>query len=112
MAASWPPTSGATRISVTRTTPTMGVLALDGQSAYPPMPAAMSTKAAAMMVARFLAMRLPPLDDERGHHCEHEIDRRHDPQTAPVARHVPQAGAELVDARYPVDCEIRRKNMA
>src|SRR5262249_29226643 len=110
MAAGCPPTSGATRISVPRTTPTMGASALDGHSAYPP--AATSTRMPAAMIARFLAMRLPPLDDERGHHCEPEIDGRHDRETTPVARHVPQAGAELVDARDPVDGEIRRKDMA
>src|SRR5262245_10580223 len=112
MLASWPLTSGATRISVTRTTPTMGVSALEGHSAYPPAPAATSTMATAMMVAGFLAMRLPPLDEECRDHGEREIDDRQSPQTTPVARHLPQAGTELVDAHYPVDREIRREDIA
>src|SRR5262249_26223355 len=111
-AASWPATSGATRISVTRTTPTMGVSARDGHSAYPPAPAATTTRTP-MMVARLLAMRgPPPLDEECGHHREHEIASRHDPQPAPVARHLPQARTDLVDADQPVDRKIRRKHVA
>src|SRR5262249_34361618 len=79
MAASWPPTSGATRISVTRTTPTRGGSAWGGHSAYPAVPAATRTKATAMMIVRFLAMRLPPLDETCRHHREHEIDGGQDP---------------------------------
>src|SRR5262249_8155211 len=78
----------------------------------PPAPAATKTKATAMTFAGLLAMRLPPLDEECGHDGEHEIDDRQNPQTAPVARHLPQAGAELVDAHQPVDREIRRPDIA
>ena len=39
MAASWPPTSGATRISVARTTPTIGGAGSGRHSKYPPTPA-------------------------------------------------------------------------
>src|SRR5262249_5749183 len=111
MAVSWPPTSGATRISVTRTTPTMGAAASGRHRRYAPTPAATRTRPAVMMVAR-LAMRLPPLDQECGHHRDHEIDRRQNPKAAPVVRHLPEAGAQLVDAHEPIDREIGRKDVA
>ena len=37
---------------------------------------------------------------------------RKDPQPAPVARHLPQARAQLVDADDAVDREIRREDVA
>ena len=57
-------------------------------------------------------MRLPPLDEKRGHHREHEIDDRQDPKPAPVARHLPQARAQLIDANDAVDREIGGKDIA
>src|SRR5262249_20053609 len=111
MLVSWPPTSGATRISVIRTTPTMGGVAFGRHSAYPPRPAATRTSPTAMMIGR-LAMRPPPLDQERGHRCEREIHDRQNPQTTPVARQVPQACTKLVDAHESIDREIRRKDIA
>src|SRR5262249_1588570 len=105
MVVSWPPTSGATRISVTRTTPTIGA-AFERHTRYPPVPAATRTRLTAIMVTDLLAMRLSPLDEECGHHREREIDDRQNPQTPPVARHLPQACAQLVDAHESVDREI------
>src|ERR1700751_1923915 len=112
MLASWAATSGATRISVTRTTPTMGVSSVVRNSSYPRAPAATSTRAIAMMPARFLAMRLPPLDEECGHHRQHEIADGENPKAPPVARDLPQARAQLVDAHEPVDREVRREDIA
>src|SRR5262245_25125821 len=112
IAASWPPTSGATRISVVRTTPTMGSTASDRHNAYAPAPAAMRLTPTAMMAMRVLGMCPSPLDHERGHHCEREIDGRQDPKAAPGARHLPQACAELIDADDTVDGEIGWKYVA
>src|ERR1043166_7107089 len=106
MAVSWPPTSGATRIWVMRTTPTMGGSASGRHSTYPPTPAATRMRPSAVMVTDRLAMRPSPLHEERGHHREREIDHRQNPQAPPVARHLPQAGAQLVDAHQSVDREI------
>src|SRR6516165_8770009 len=96
MAASWPATSGATRTSVVRTTPTMD--ADSGRdSQYPPMLAATAITPSAMMrAARALAMHLPPLHEKRGYDCECEIDDREAPQPAPIANNLPQAGAQLI----------------
>src|SRR5712671_336291 len=111
MLVSCPPTSGATRISVTRTTPTMGAATSERDARYPPAPAATRTRPTAMITG-LLAMRPPPLHKERGHHREREIDDRQNPQAPPVARHLPQACAQLVDAHESVDREIRRKDIA
>src|SRR4029453_16859871 len=99
MAASWPPTSGATRISVARTTPTIGEAYLGRQRTYPPIPAAarMSPSAVMGMPVR-LATPPPPLGKRGGNHRERKIDDRQGPQAAPVVRHLPQGCAELVDA--------------
>ena len=71
MAASWPPTSGATRTSVARTMPTMGAAVPGRHSTYPTAPAATSISPSAMIRADLrLAMLAPPLDDKRGHHRE------------------------------------------
>src|SRR5262245_29590554 len=111
MAASWPPTSGATRTSVVRTTPTIGAAASDRHRTYPPAPAATRTRPSAIMTLR-LAMAAPPLDDERRQHRQREISSGEQPQTAPVVCHLPEARAELVDAHHAVDREIRREDGA
>jgi len=56
-----------------------------------------------------LAIYPPPSDDKRGYHREHEIEEGQAPEAAPVVRHLPQAGAQLVDADDAVDREIRRE---
>src|SRR5258708_7258363 len=111
MAASWPPTSGATRISVMRTTPTMGGLAAERDSRYPPSPAARSPSRPRTPTGR-LAMGPPPLHEVRGHCRQREVDDRQDPETPPVPRHLPRACAQLADAHESVDGEIRRKDIA
>src|SRR3974377_1012840 len=58
-----------------------------------------------------LAIGMPPLDESRRDHREDEIDAREDPQRAPVARHLPQARAQLVDADHAIDREIRREDI-
>src|SRR5262249_44715850 len=95
-----------------RTTPTMGAGAPERHRTYPPTPAATRTRPTATMMTGLLAMRPPPLDQEDGHHRQREIDDRQNPETAPVARHLPQAGAELIDAHEAVDREIRREDIA
>src|SRR6516225_8072399 len=109
MLVSWPLTSGATRISVTRTTPTMGAATLERHTRYPPAPAATKTRATAIMVTGLLAMRLSPLDEECGYHCEREIDDRQNPQTAPVARYAPHDSAKLAYAHDSINCETSRE---
>ena len=49
IAASWPPTSGATRTSVVRTTPTIGGVGSGRDSQYPPAPAATTMRPSATM---------------------------------------------------------------
>src|ERR671937_355773 len=110
MAVSWPPTSGATRTSVARTTPTIGEASARPHKRYPPVPAATrrSPSATIPLPAR-LSMRAPSLDQCRGHHRKGEIDDGESPQAAPVARHLPGGCAKLVDADYAIDREIRWK---
>src|SRR5262245_27041840 len=50
-----------------------------------------------------IAMHLSPLEEECRYHCKREIDDRQNPQTAPVACHLPQASAKLVYAHDTVD---------
>src|SRR5262249_42808949 len=107
MAASWPPTSGATRTSVVRTTPTMGETSARRHRTYPPMPAAMRIRPSAMPTAARLAMRSPPLDERCGNHREREIDDGQAPQTAPVEDHLTKTCAQLADADDAVDRKIR-----
>src|SRR5215475_4337528 len=109
MAASWPPTSGATRTSVVRTTPTMGEGAARRHRTYPPTPAAMRIRPSAMPTAARLAMRSPPLGERCGNHREREIDDGQAPQTAPVEDHLTKTCAQLADADDAVDRKIRRE---
>src|SRR5215475_6576775 len=111
MVASWPPTSGATRTSVARTMPMMGAAASWCHQIYPPAPAARTIRPSATRPAD-LAMGLPPLDEERGNHREHEVDDGKRPQSAPVVRHLPQACAQLIDPNKAVDREIRWEYVA
>jgi hypothetical protein len=37
-----------------------------------------------------------PLDEKRGNHRKHEVDSGKGPEAAPVMRHLPQAGAQLI----------------
>src|SRR5262245_16823268 len=113
MAASWPPTSGATRTSVVRTTPAMGAACSSCHRTYPPAPAATSSRPSTMMTADLrLAMRLPPLAHKRRQHREREISGGEEPQAPPVVHHLPQAGAELIDAHDAIDREIRGEDGA
>src|SRR5438309_1629405 len=83
--------AGATRISVARTTPTMGEASARPHKTYPPMPAATRTSPSAMIPLPVrLSMRAPSLDQRRGHHRKHEIDDGESPQAAPVAHHLPE----------------------
>src|SRR5262245_39049314 len=108
MLASWPLTSGATRISVVRTTPTIDGGVSGRKSRYPPTPAAITTMPSAVMVADpRLAMQLPPLDEKRGNHRKHEVDSGKGPEAEPVMRHLPQAGAQLIDSDEALDGEVR-----
>src|SRR6516164_3285229 len=71
--------------------------------------AARMTPSAMKRAGLRLAMYPPPSDDKRGHHREREIEDGQAPDTTPVVRHLPQAGAHLVDADDAVDREIRRE---
>src|SRR5262245_27229336 len=104
MAASWPPTSGATRISVMRTIPTMGGVPSARHRTRTGRPAAARAKLTAI-AAGLLAMGLPPLQEERGRHSKSEIDDGQNPQTPPVSCHLPQTRSQLVDTHEPVDRE-------
>src|SRR3981081_2113365 len=110
MAASWPPTSGATRTSVAAPPPTPGPAGSGRHSRYPPATTAMTRAPSATMPARLrLAIHLPPLAEKRGHHREREINDRQGQESAPIVCHLPQARTELVDADETVDREIRRE---
>src|SRR5262245_52866429 len=65
------------------------------------------TPSATMRVGLRLGMRAPPLDEKRGNHRKHEVDSGKGPEAAPVMRHLPQAGAQLIDADEAVDGEVR-----
>src|SRR5882672_1098146 len=105
MVASWPPTSGATRTSVARTTPVMGTGGSGRNRRYPPRPAATRTTPSTRI--RRLSMGMSPLDHSRRDHGEREICERKHPKPPPITRHLPQGRAQLVDADDAVDREIR-----
>src|SRR5215470_7407130 len=109
MDASWPPTSGATRTSVVRTTPMIGVASARRHRTYPTTPAATRVRPSAMPTAARLAMRSPPLDERCGNHRERKIDDGQAPQAAPVVHHLTKACAQLADADDAVDRKIRRE---
>src|SRR5262249_14880481 len=112
MAASCPATSGATRTSVVRTTPTIGG-GSGRQSKYAPMPAASTMIPSAMKVADLrLRMHAPPLGDKRGNHRKREVGDGKNPKAAPVVQHLPQARTQLIDAHEAVDRQVRRKYVA
>src|SRR5258708_28801631 len=67
-------------------------------------------RAVARTRVRWLGMGAPPLDQSCRHHRKCEINKRKDPQPAPVTRHLPEARAQLVDAHDAVDREIRGKD--
>src|SRR5262245_973268 len=111
--ASWPPTSGATRISVVRTTPTIGAVGPGRHRRYRPAPTAARTRATTMMRrCPLLAMHPPPLDDRGRYHGKREIGESQVPQGAPSVRHLPQARAQLVQPDDAVDGGIRREYVA
>src|SRR5262249_9026287 len=110
MVASWPPTSGATRISVVRTTPTIGAAGSERHRRYRPAPTAATTRPSAMTRRRpLLAMRPPPLHDGGRHHRQREIGDGQPPQGAPIVRHLRKARAQLIEADDAVDGGIRRE---
>src|SRR5262249_30546636 len=109
MEASCPPTSGATRTSVVRTTPTSGASWPGRHRKNSPAPVATTMSA---MTIRRLAMRHPPLDEARGQHRERKIRDGEPPQAAPVVRDLGEAGAQLVHANDAVDGKIRREDTA
>src|ERR1043166_1348870 len=111
MPASWPPTSGARRISVARTTPAIGPAGAGRNRKYPPTPAATRTAPRTMVRRRTSAMGAPPLDQSDGHHGKREVGKREDPQPQPITRHLPQARAQLVDPHDAVDREIRGEDV-
>ena len=97
-----------------RTTPTIGGVGSARHSQYPP--AAATTNEAERDDAYGLAPShaAAPLRLTRngGHHREREIDDRQAPEPAPIARHLPEGGAQLIDADDAVDREIRREDIA
>src|SRR5215468_4455167 len=99
MAASWPPTSGATRISVARTTPTTEADCTGGHRRYPPTPAAARRRPSTMMRAwPWLAIRLPPFGQTRRNDCEREVADGEEPEASPGVRDLPKTRSQLVDA--------------
>src|SRR5262245_35728798 len=113
MVASWPPTSGATRISVARTTPTTDAACPGGHRRYPPAPAAASRRPSAMIRGcPGLAIRLPPFGQTRRNDCEREVADGEEPEASPGVRHVPEIRAQLANADDGVDREIGREDMA
>src|SRR5262249_30101038 len=66
------------------------------------------TQSATMRAGLRLGMRAPPLDEKRGNYRKHEVDSGKGPEAAPITRHFPQAGAQLIDAHHAVDREVRR----
>src|SRR5215475_4783826 len=63
-----------------------------------------------MMPTRLrLAMRLSPLEEMERADRQNEIDAGQHPQPAPIARNLPQARAQLIDADDAVDRKVRRE---
>src|ERR1700755_3286803 len=95
-----------------RTTPTIAGSGTGRQMKYALTPAATARSAGTTIrVSLGLAMRLPPLDDDRRHHREHEVDAGEEPQSAPGVHPLPQARTELADANEAVDRKVRRENL-
>src|SRR4051812_33410748 len=77
------------------------------------MPTAATTRMPRATMERLrLGMHMPPLDQTRRNHGEDEVHDGEQPQTPPRKRHLPGAGAELVDADDAVNCEIGRERVA
>src|SRR5215468_1523413 len=104
MAASCPATSGATRVSVVRTTPTTDAVCSGGHRRYPPAPAAARRRPSTMTRGwPWLAIRVPPLEKTRRNDGEREVTDGQEPEPSPVVRHFPKTRAQLVDAHDAVD---------
>src|SRR5215813_876915 len=104
MAASWPPTSGATRISVARTTPTTEAACTGGHRRYPPTPAAARRRPSTMMRGwPWLAICVPPFGQARRNDCEREVADGEEPKASPGVRHVPEIRAQLANPDDAVD---------
>src|SRR5262245_25869595 len=113
MIASCPPTSGATRISVPRTTPITDAACSGGQRRYPPPPTAARRRPSAMICGcPWLAIRVPPFAHARRKDCEREVADGQDPEASPGVCHVPEIGAQLANADDRVDREIGREDTA
>src|SRR5262245_21421921 len=113
MIASCPPTSGATRISVPRTTPITDAACSGGQRRYPPPPAAARRRPSAMIRGcPWLAIRLPPFGQARRKDCEREVADGEEPETLPGVCHVPEIGAQLANPDDRIDREIGREDVA
>src|SRR5215468_9547544 len=107
MAASCPPTSGASRISVARTTPTTDAACPGGHRRYPPAPAAARRGPSAMIRGcPALAICVPPFGQMRRNDCEHEVADGEEPEASPGVRYVPDIRPQLVDADDAVDRQI------
>src|SRR5262245_17190652 len=106
IAASWPPTSGATRICVARTSPITG--AGDSGRCRKNVAPPAATRAARPSHARRRRLANVPPPPNHGHRRrrEREVDGGKDAEPGPIARHLPQRRAELVDADDSVDREI------
>src|SRR5215831_5487973 len=99
MVASCPPTSGATRISVARTTPTTDAACTGGHRRYPPAPAAARRTPSAMIRGwPWLAIRVPPFDQTRRNDCEREVADGEETESPPVVLQLPETRPQLVDA--------------
>src|SRR5690348_7417398 len=104
MLASCPPTSGATRISVTRTRPVIGGDNSRCNSKYPLTLPAIAMTPSAMI--RPLRMRQPPLDESGRENGKAEISDCEQPQVSPIARDFPHSRAELADTHEGIDRQI------
>src|SRR5262245_13629385 len=58
------------------------------------------------------SLRHSPLEEDYGRYGDCEIDGGQNPEAAPIARDLPQAGAKLIDADDAIDGEVRRKDVA
>src|SRR5262249_51252693 len=112
MAASWPPTSGATRISVVRTIPTSGAAGVVRPSTAAPGAAATTASPSTTMSPRLRLGMGPPPGEIRRQDRKDEVSEGKKPQTCPIARDLGQARAKLVDTDETVDPEMDREDGA
>src|SRR5258708_35413027 len=107
---SWPFTSGSTLTSVARTTPTIVAADHERRAEVISTPGTSTSAIATMAVRLALCMSPSSLHGKRRDHGEREIGQRQTPQSEPIMRDLPDAGAQLVDTHEAIYRDVGGEN--